>query len=289
MLVAVLVLGVLLFWQFGRTRPRPTASPVVVEENPRPVEPDRSVAFESVTDRTPMSLRDNAAYALLLDRARGRTPDALAGESRRDILLTHLWERPERYRGVPVHIDGSALRVLRYESKLSKTGWLYEAWIDTPDSGRFPYVCVFEEAPKGFPIGANVSERVVFNGYFLKIMKYEASDVARARPARRPDRLGPQPVGRGAGTGLGVHPEVDAHPPRRHVRRHPPAMDRLDRSDRGPSRPVVGPRHVPERPDRRGHARAVGAECRRRGRAFALIRRGRGAGVVGRQWCAAPG
>jgi hypothetical protein len=154
----------------------------VVGDHPPPVVPNRSAAFEGVTDRTPMSLRDNAAYALLLGRARDRTSDGLAGESRRDILLTHLWERPERYRGVPIHIDGTALRVLRYESKLSETGWLYEAWVDTPDSGRFPYVCVFEEPPKGFPIGATVSERVVFNGYFLKIMKYEAADVARGAP-----------------------------------------------------------------------------------------------------------
>jgi hypothetical protein len=181
-LVAVLVVGLLLFWQFGRSRPRPLGTPILAGDSPPPVEPNRSVVFESVTDRTPMSLRDNAAYALLLERARGQTPDELARESRGDILLTHLWERPERYRGVPVHIDGAALRVLRYESKLSKTGWLYEAWIDTPDSGRFPYVCVFEDPPMGFPIGANVSERVVFNGYFLKIMKYEAADVARGAP-----------------------------------------------------------------------------------------------------------
>lgn len=181
-LIGVLAAGLLLFWQYGRSRPRPPAPPLVVEDQPRPVEPDRSVAFESVTDRTPMSLRDNAAYDLLIKRARERTPEALAAACRRDILMTHLWERPERYRGVPIHIDGTALRVLRYESKLSKTGWLYEAWIDTPDSGRFPYVCVSEDAPRGFPIGANVSERVVFNGYFLKIMKYEAANVARGAP-----------------------------------------------------------------------------------------------------------
>ncbi len=96
--------------------------------------------------------------------------------------MTHLWERPERYRGVPIHLDGAALRVLRYESKLSKTGWLYEAWLSTPDSGRFPYTCVFESPPKGFPIGPNLSEPVVFNGYFLKILKYEAADVARGAP-----------------------------------------------------------------------------------------------------------
>ena len=33
-------------------------------DNPEPVVPDRSIEFESVTDRTPMSFRDNAAYAL---------------------------------------------------------------------------------------------------------------------------------------------------------------------------------------------------------------------------------
>jgi hypothetical protein len=181
-LVAVLVVGLWWFWRNAHRGQIPVQPPVVVGERPNPVEPDRSVEFESVTDRTPMTLRDNAAYALLLERARTRAPAELAKQSRRDILMTHLWERPERYRGVPIHLDGTALRVIRYESKLSKTGWLYEAWINTPDTGRYPYTCVFEEPPTGFPIGPNLSERVVFNGYFLKIMKYEAADVARGAP-----------------------------------------------------------------------------------------------------------
>jgi hypothetical protein len=74
------------------------------------------------------------------------------------------------------------MRVLRFESKLSKSGWLYEAWVITPDAPKFPYNCVFEEPPEGFPVGTNVSERVVFNGFFLKIMKYQAGDVARGAP-----------------------------------------------------------------------------------------------------------
>jgi hypothetical protein len=181
-LVALLAGGLAWFWGNARRGPVPAPAAVVVGERPKPVQPDRSVEFESVTDQTAMTFRDNAAYALLLERARDRTPADLAGESRRDVLLTHLWERPERYRGVPIHLDGTALRVLRYESKLSRTGWLYEAWISTPDSGRFPYACVFESPPKGFPIGANLSERVVFNGYFLKILGYRAADVARGAP-----------------------------------------------------------------------------------------------------------
>ena len=158
-------------------RPAPIRPAVVVEDNPQPVVPDRSIEFESVTDRTPMSLRDNAAYARLLERARSKTPAELAREARRDILLTQIWERPELYRGVPIHLEGTVRRSFRYQSKLSKTGWLYEAWIDVPDVRGIAYDCVFEEPPKGFPLGSNISEKVVFNGYFLKIMVYQAAAV----------------------------------------------------------------------------------------------------------------
>jgi len=181
-LALVMLLGWALVWQFARKLPEPAEPAVTVPANPEPVVPDRSVEFETVKDRTPLAFRDNAAYSLLLSRARGKTPAELAALARRDLVLAHLWQNPERYRGVPIHLLGTALRVLSYESKLSKTGWLYEAWIITPETTRLPYVCVFEEAPQGFPIGHDVSERVVFNGYFLKIMKYQASDVARGAP-----------------------------------------------------------------------------------------------------------
>ena len=174
--------GWVLAWHYVQQHPQPAEPPVTVAGRPEPVVADRSVEFETVTDRTPMSFRDNAAYALLLDRARGKTPAELAAASRRDLVLTHLWEHPELYRGVPIHLLGSAVRVLRYESKLSKTGWLYEAWIITPETSRVPYACVFEDAPQGLPLGPNISERVVFNGYFLKIMKYAAADVDRGAP-----------------------------------------------------------------------------------------------------------
>ncbi len=181
-LTVLMLAGWALFWSYTQNHGQPPEPPLTVTDRPEPVVADRSIEFETVTDRTPMSFRDNAAYTKLLDRSRTKTPDEIAAESRRDILLTHLWERPDLYRGVPIHILGSALRVLRYESKLSKTGWLYEAWVMTQETRRVPYVCVFEDAPKGFPLGPDVSERVVFNGYFLKLMKYEASDVTRGAP-----------------------------------------------------------------------------------------------------------
>jgi hypothetical protein len=182
MLALVVLLGWGLVWHFAHKLPDSGEPPVTVTGKPEPVIPDRSMEFETVKDRAPLEFRDNAAYALLLSRARGKNPTELAAVARRDLVLAHLWKNPELYRGVPIHLLGTAMRVLRYPSKLSETGWLYEAWIMTPETTRMPYVCVFEEAPEGFPIGHDVNERVVFNGYFLKIMKYQAGDVARGAP-----------------------------------------------------------------------------------------------------------
>ncbi len=181
-LAALMVAGWVGFWYFAQKQPKLPEPPLKAAEHPEPIVADDSIAFESVKDRTTMSLRDNAAFNRLLERARSKTSKELAGESHRDIVFTHLWERPKHYRGVPIHLVGTALRTIRYESKLSKSGWLYEAWTITPEDRRFPYVCVFEDVPKGFPISPNISERVVFDGYFLKIMAYEAGDVARGAP-----------------------------------------------------------------------------------------------------------
>jgi hypothetical protein len=178
----VAAVGWVFYWNYTQKRPELVEPPLTATEKPEPIVADLSLEFETVTDRTPISFRDNAAYSLLLGRAREKTAEELAASSRRDIVLAHLWQNPQLYRGVPIHLLGTALRVLRYESKLSKTGWLYEAWIIAPDSTRVPYVCLFEKAPEGLPIGGNISERVVFNGYFLKLMKYQAADVPRGAP-----------------------------------------------------------------------------------------------------------
>lgn len=181
-LAVVMVAGWGLFLHFANRPPAAPEPALTAGDNPEPVVADRSVEFESVTDRTPVEFRDNAAYAMLFKRARGHSPAELAAVSRRDVLLPHLWQNPKLYRGVPIHVLGTALRILRYPSKLSETGWIYEASIITPDAPLVPFVCVFEDAPKGLPIGPDVSERVVFNGYFLKIWRYQARDVARGAP-----------------------------------------------------------------------------------------------------------
>ncbi len=173
-LLVILIGGMVLLWEYlyGADRgiqPEPAATVPL-----SPIVPDKSVEFETVEDKTPIRLRDMAAYKKLLDQARARTPVDLAQESRRDVLSIQVWEHPNNYRGVPIHILGTVLRVMTYESKLVPSGRLYEAWMVTSDSQRNFYVCVFEDAPKGFPVGDNLSERVIFNGYFLKLMRYQS-------------------------------------------------------------------------------------------------------------------
>ncbi len=99
------------WWPGSTGKVRPAAKPAPVSSRTtRPVVPDRSIEFESVTDRTPMSLRDNAAYVARCSTVPASDEARRAGEvrSRRDVLLTHIWERPELYRGVPIHLEGTA-------------------------------------------------------------------------------------------------------------------------------------------------------------------------------------
>lgn len=181
-LLAILMGGMVLLWQYlyykgNQPEPEPAATVPLP-----PIEPDRAPEFETVKDKTVIGLRDMAAYKLLLERARETSPAKLAEKSRRDVISYQIWERPEHYRGVPIHLLGTVLRVLTYETKLSPSGRLYEAWMVTSDSQRNPYVCVFEDAPKGFPVGDRLNERVVFNGYFLKLMRYQGGDSLRVSP-----------------------------------------------------------------------------------------------------------
>ncbi len=181
-LAVIMIAGWFYVWSYLQARTEPVDPPPAASPPLGPIVADSSPEFAGLRDKTPLSFRDTAAYVTLLGRARDVGAEALAAQARRDLLFTHLWERPEAYRGVPVHLLGTARRVLSYESKHSRTGRLHEAWIFTHESQNHPYVCIFEDVPGGFPAGGDVSERVVFNGYFLKLMGYQAGDVARAAP-----------------------------------------------------------------------------------------------------------
>ncbi len=190
-LAVVMVAGWGLVWEYrpqaaGAGRARAPGSP-----RPEPVVPDRAVEFETVTDRTPSSFRDNAAYAYLLEKTRGLSPAELARQSRRDIVLTHLWERPELYRGVPIHLQGTAMRVIRYEAKMSKTGWLYEAWISHARRPQSPLLLRLRGAsgglsPGGQRVRAGGLQRLLPQDHEVRGRRHHP----RLARAGRQDRLG---------------------------------------------------------------------------------------------------
>jgi hypothetical protein len=174
LLLVIVIGGMVLLWKYIYLKQNPPEANPVARVPLTPIIPDKSPEFDTVRDKTEIQLRDMAAYKKLLTQVETLSPAELAKISRRDVLSIQIWEHPQDYRGVPIQILGTVLRVMTYESKLSRTGRLYEAWMVTPDSQRNFYVCVFEDPPKGFPIGDNLSERIVFNGYFFKLMKYQS-------------------------------------------------------------------------------------------------------------------
>lgn len=184
-LVAIVAVGWPLVWLYANT-PAPVARPApALTDIPPPPPPDPGPEFAALKDKTPMAFRDTAAYAALLQRARETPPAELAAKAYRNLPYTELWERPERYRGVPIHLEGTVRRVLVHDEvnpALSPQGRIYEAYLFTYESQLHPYVLVFEQPPKGFPGGSEISERVYFDGYFLKLLAYQAGDVARAAP-----------------------------------------------------------------------------------------------------------
>lgn len=175
-MLGILIGGGMIVYTFGGSRPEEPGPTPLAELPPMP-QPDDSPEFAGVTDKTPLKIRDNAAYVKLLNQVRRTSQASLSKLSRRDVFFTHLAEDPARYRGVPIHIEGTARRVMANEvdAAFSPRRRLFEAWTFTDEAGRYPYQLVFEDPPEGMPGGTNVSLRVSFDGYFLKLLAYKST------------------------------------------------------------------------------------------------------------------
>ncbi|HEV3164569.1 MAG TPA: hypothetical protein VGZ22_11125 [Isosphaeraceae bacterium] len=184
-LFAIVAVGwPLAFFYASTPAPKPKKpTPAAAVKAPPP--PDNSVAFKSLKDKTPMTFTENAAYAELIERARQTPAAELAARSYRNVPYTELWERPERYRGILIHLEGTARRVLVHDEinpGLAPRGRLYETYTFSYESQNNPYILVTEEMPENFPGGSDITERVAFDGYFFKLLAYRAGDTTRAAP-----------------------------------------------------------------------------------------------------------
>ena len=200
---------------------------VFAGEPPPPIEADESSDFDSVTDNSSIQLRDMAAYVKLLDRARDTNANALAKEARQDVYSRTSGSVPStigacRYTcsARPCGSSGTS------RSTATRAGSTRPG-SSPPTSSPNPYVCVFEDVPKGLPLGDNVNVRVVFNGYFLKKMTYQSRDQKTCSTSRRCSSAGsagrPRPRPRSGRAGFDL---LDGAGDRRDVRHFPVAVDR---------------------------------------------------------------
>jgi hypothetical protein len=185
LLVAIVLAGWPLIVIFSRPQaaeaPPPPSVPV---ERITKIVPDQSIEFQALRDKRPIESRDSAAYAILLQRTRETPAEELTKQARRDVFWTQLWERPDAYRGVPIHLEGTAKKVLTHEvgPAMSSKGRLYEVWFFSDENRAFPYVVMIEDAPPGLVVGHELYLRVTVDGYFMKQLGYRATDVARWAP-----------------------------------------------------------------------------------------------------------
>ncbi len=148
-----------------------------------------------------LSLTDLAGYA----RALSGKPTA-EGARETDppfrVKFKDLWNRPDRFRGRRVTVEGRVMRIFR-QGPLGSFPALAEVWITSPAGDPFCVVCPQggsngqKEAGRGDPASVQAEEdksekkdsgmpaqgRVVhFTGTFLKMVRYAGADTNRLAP-----------------------------------------------------------------------------------------------------------
>jgi len=164
--------------------PKDGAADVDTDDVPNDLDPAEQEAaqrdFQTVFDKENFTVIDMPAYWRLYKWAKSQSAQSLRARGRRDLLFTHLWERPSQYRGQLIRLNLLHLRrILSYNPEIENhkdVRRVYEAWGVTDESRLNPYVIVFTDLPEGMPLGPDVHEDVTFSGYFLKILPYVAAD-----------------------------------------------------------------------------------------------------------------
>jgi hypothetical protein len=185
-LVALMVIGwpLVIFYAVAQKRSQPPPAPPTAS-TPLPP-PDDRIELRGAQDKTIPNARDNPGYRVLFERTRNTSPAELAAQSRQDVGFAQLIDNPPRYRGLPIHLEGTARRIVIQDHNapdVVPSGKFYEAWFWTPDSQRYPYTLAFEDAPKDLPTGKDVAVRLTFDGYFFKTILYlDGKGVTRFAP-----------------------------------------------------------------------------------------------------------
>ena len=137
--------------------------------------------LQAVSDMAPMSAEEMPAYWRLVKWAYAVPGEELRKQARTDLLFTHLFQNPNRYRGELVNVKLHVRRLLQDDAYANSANVkvVYEAWGPTEESQTNPYCVVFVDVPPGVKIQANAFLDARFVGFFLKKLYYEDSSGAK--------------------------------------------------------------------------------------------------------------
>ncbi len=141
--------------------------------------------FDVVTDRQPIGDTDMPAYWRLLKWSRSRSFNELEQRADRDVPIAKLWNEPEKHRGELIRLKIRVRQIVKWDDipeNSSGAKATYDLSGGTEESRGNPYVVVCSELPPEIKVATKTDQEVIFVGYFLKILKYEAFASNRGAP-----------------------------------------------------------------------------------------------------------
>ena len=135
--------------------------------------------------RGSLTFEQGAAYYRLLDHASRVDSAALCRVARSNSaaappsgLFADLLRRPGQWQGKPVALSGHLNRLLAVPAGPNDYGidTLYEGWLVSTDSQRYPTVLICHSIDERMPLGESVINGVSACGYVFKLHAYAARD-----------------------------------------------------------------------------------------------------------------
>jgi hypothetical protein len=132
--------------------------------------------YQAISDRKPLLAEEMPSYWRMVKWVERQSADRLGQRSQKNVYFTDFVEVPDKCRGKLFHLRLHVWGTHSYEAPQNSAGIarMYEARGWTNQSNPWIYIVVCPELPTGMPLGPDVREEVSFDGYFLKMMSYEA-------------------------------------------------------------------------------------------------------------------
>lgn len=145
------------------------------------------VFFKGIDDRKPMrSLAQNReeynAFGVVVTHANRFKPEVLAKHSHKEVVFADLiGDLRDQYLRELLHVEGRLVRLRKLQAteRLRDTSTIkevYEGWIYHENEHQHPMVVVFTDLPPDIKTGELLSYRVSFDGYYFKLLAYQAKE-----------------------------------------------------------------------------------------------------------------